>query len=60
MSELRRNSRTNEAAARGKTAATWNTEFERIFVLGAARIRGEKLSGRRLQGRHEGSDSPTR
>lgn len=29
----------------GKSA--WATEFERIFVLGAARIRGEKLARHR-------------
>ena len=52
MSRLKGNSRTHEATARGKSAATWNSEFERVFVLGAASIRGEKLSRRRFRGRH--------
>jgi hypothetical protein len=44
MSASRMNSRIYGATDRTKGGAAWATEFERIFVLGAARIRGEKLS----------------
>ena len=44
MSASRMNSGINGATDRIKDGTAWTTEFERIFVLGAARIRGEKLT----------------
>ena len=42
MSESKTGSGKRTATGRPGIRVTWGTEFERIFVLGAARIRGEK------------------
>jgi hypothetical protein len=59
MSKSRVNSGSRNEAGRPE-GATWSSEFERIFILGSARIRGEKISNRRPAGRFQALDSQRR
>ena len=49
----------NDATGRTTSCATWSSEFERMFVMGA-RIRGEKKSGRQHSGSFQAYNSPRR
>jgi hypothetical protein len=44
MSTRRMNSETHNATGRPTSNAGWNSEFERVFLLAGARIRGELAS----------------
>jgi hypothetical protein len=57
MSKSAVNSASHDEAGQANGAVTWSSEFERIFILGSARIRGEKISNRRPSPRFmRGSD----
>jgi len=43
MSASKIDSETHDPASRPKNNRRWNSELERVYVLAAARIRGEKL-----------------
>jgi hypothetical protein len=53
MCASRMKSATHNAASRRKGRVGWNSEFERVYVLAAARIRGE-LAAARIRGERHG------
>ena len=54
------NSQSQDLTDRAQTAARWISEFERVYVFGSARMRGDTLPARRPSGSYRVSGPPRR